>query len=115
MVPSNDKQSIESSMSVQPKADDRKPDDAQPSATKEDRIQGEGDYQSAREFNELERKFVASGRVAAAARDAAPTSESERQEMLEAEQQGKRRAKGEDPALTTARTDSATPKVPRED
>jgi hypothetical protein len=82
---------------------------------KQDGMQGEGDYQSARKFNELERKFVASGRVAAAARAAAPTSESERQEMIEAEQKGKRRAKGEDPALTAATTDSAAPQVPRED
>jgi hypothetical protein len=86
-----------------------------PSNDKQDRMQGEGDYQSAHKFNELERKFVASGRVAAAARAAAPTSESERQEMIEAEQKGKRSAKGEDPALTAARTDSAAPKIPRED
>jgi len=33
---------------------------AQKLATIENRVQGEGDYQAAREFNKLERKFVAS-------------------------------------------------------
>jgi hypothetical protein len=76
---------------------------------------GEGNYEAAREFNEAERKFVASGKVAAAARAAAPKSEAERQEMIAAELEGKRRAKEEDPALTKARPDSATPRVPRKD
>jgi hypothetical protein len=58
-----------------------------------DEVQGEGDYKSARNFNEAERKFVASGRVPPAARAAAPKSEAEQQEMLAAEREGKRRAK----------------------
>ena len=56
-------------------------------------VQGEGDYKSAREFNEAERKFVKSGKVAAAARAAAPKSDAETQELLEAEEEGKRHAK----------------------
>ena len=51
-------------------------------ATSKDGVQGEGNYEAAREFNEAERKFVASGKVAAAARAAAPKSEPERQAMF---------------------------------
>ncbi len=58
-----------------------------------DLVQGEGNYEAAREFNEAERKFVASGKVAAAARAAAPKSEIELQAMFAAEEEGKRRAK----------------------
>jgi len=64
-----------------------------PAAPRKDGVQGEGNYTAAREFNEAERKFVASGKVAAAARAAAPTTEAERQSMLAAEKEGKRRAK----------------------
>jgi hypothetical protein len=56
-------------------------------------VQGEGDYKAAREFDEAERNFVASGKVPAAARAAAPISEAEQREMLEAEEAGKRRAR----------------------
>ena len=58
-----------------------------------DVVQGEGNYEAAREFNESEREFVASGKVAAAARAAAPKSELELQAMFAAEEEGKRRAK----------------------
>lgn len=64
-----------------------------PAAPSKDGVQGEGNYTAAREFNEAERKFVASGKVGAAARAAAPTTEAERQAMLAAEKEGKRRAK----------------------
>lgn len=60
---------------------------------KKDGVQGEGNYAAAREFNEAERKFVASGKVATAARAAAPKSEAEQREMIAAEEKGKRRAK----------------------
>lgn len=56
-------------------------------------VQGEGDYEAAREFNAGERAFVASGKVAAAARAAAPKSELELQAMFAAEEEGRRRAK----------------------
>jgi hypothetical protein len=62
-------------------------------AQSKDGVQGEGNYAAAREFNEAERKFVASGKVAAAARAAAPETEAERQAMFAAEEEGKRRAK----------------------
>jgi hypothetical protein len=57
-------------------------------------MQGEGNYQAAREFNAAEHKFVASGKVPAAALAAAPHSDAERREMADAEDQGKQRAKG---------------------
>ena len=56
-------------------------------------IQGEGNYQAAREFNDAEIKFVASGKVPAAILAASPKSATELREMLAAEQAGKRQAK----------------------
>jgi hypothetical protein len=62
-------------------------------------LQGEGNYDAAKEFDEAEKKFVDSGKVDQAARDAEPKDEKEKEEMERAEEEGKRRAKGEDPAL----------------
>ena len=61
--------------------------------TSRDGIQGEGNYEATRAFNEAERKFVESGKVPAAARAAAPKSKAEQEELLAAEKAGKRRAK----------------------
>ena len=69
-------------------------------AKKSGAIQGEGNWEAAREFNAAERKFVESGKVDAAARAASPRSDAEAQEMLAAEREGKSRAKGEDPAVS---------------
>lgn len=65
----------------------------------QDKEHGEGNYKASREYNEATKKFVESGRVDEAARDAAPDSESEAQQMANAEAEGRRRAKEEDPAL----------------
>ena len=86
-----------------------------PSDENNDGVQGEGDYKAAREFNEAERKFVASGKVAAAARAAAPKTDAEGQEMIAAEEEGKRRAKGEDSALANAWPDPVTTRIPEKD
>ena len=67
--------------------------DSKPASASKDGVQGEGNYEAAREFNAAEHKFVASGKVPAAARAAAPTTEAERQAMFAAEEEGKRRAK----------------------
>jgi hypothetical protein len=64
-----------------------------PAESREDGVQGEGNYEAARAFNEAEHKFVDSGKVPAAARAAAPKSEAEQQDLLAAEQEGMRRAK----------------------
>ena len=69
------------------------PASAEPPDSPADDVQGEGDYKSAREFNEAERKFVESGKVPAAARAAAPKSQAEEQELLAAEEEGRRHAK----------------------
>ena len=58
-----------------------------------DEMQGEGNYDAAREYNAEQQEFVASGKVPAAARAAAPKSAAEQAEMLEAERAGKERAK----------------------
>ena len=60
---------------------------------------GEGNYKASRKYNEATKQFVESGRVDEAAKDAAPESESEALEMANAEAEGRRRAKEEDPAL----------------
>ena len=77
--------------------------DTAPAAASMDGLQGEGNYAAARAFNDAERKFVASGKVPAAARAAAPRTEAERQEMQAAEQKGKARAREDDGARPRTR------------
>ena len=62
-------------------------------------VYGEGNYEATRQFNESSKKFVESGRVEQAARDAAPKNEREAAEMKHAEQAALLRAKGKDPAV----------------
>jgi hypothetical protein len=64
----------------------------EPAESRGDGVQGEGNYEAARAFNDAERKFVESGNVPAA-RAAAPKSGAEQQELIAAEQEGMRRAK----------------------
>ena len=61
------------------------------------RNQGEGDKESARHFDEAQHQFARSGKVDAAARQAAPRDDREAKEMQQAEQAGKSHSKGEDP------------------
>lgn len=60
---------------------------------------GEGNYKASKKYNDATKKFVESGRVDEAARDAQPETEAEAIEMADAEAKGRRRAKEEDPAL----------------
>ena len=62
-------------------------------------VQGEGNYDAAREFDEAEQAFVESGKLEEGIRNARPKSETERREMADAEERTRRRAKEEDPAL----------------
>jgi len=62
-------------------------------------LQGEGNYDAAREFDQAEEKFVKSGKVEQAARDAEPKNEKEKEEIERAEEQAREHAKGEDPQL----------------
>ena len=66
---------------------------------RKDKVEGEGSYSGTKEYNERQRKFMESGKVEDAARDAQPQSEQEKHEMQKAERIGKQHAKGEDPAL----------------
>lgn len=63
------------------------------------KVQGEGDYEAARRYDEKLRDHVENHDVEREARDAEPQSQGERREMEQAEQAGKRRAKEEDPLL----------------
>jgi hypothetical protein len=60
---------------------------------------GEGSYAGTRQYDQAVKDFAESGRVEEAARAAAPRSDDEAREMAAAEAEGKRHAKGEDPAL----------------
>ena len=66
-------------------------------------VYGEGNYQASREYNDATREFVRSGRVAEAARRAAPASSREAASLEQAERAGKRRARGEDPKIASPR------------
>ena len=66
---------------------------------RKDSVEGEGSYTGSKDYNERTKKFVQSGKVDKAARNAEPKSEEEKHAMQKAERIGKERAKGEDPAL----------------
>lgn len=68
----------------------------------EDKNQGEGNREAAREFNEAQQKFVRDkDRVARKSREAQQAVEGEeRGELERAEREGKRHAKDEDPEIT---------------
>jgi hypothetical protein len=58
-------------------------------------VQGEGDYEAGRRYDKAAREFAESGKVEPAARDAAPGSTEEAEEMQQAEETGKSHSKGE--------------------
>jgi hypothetical protein len=72
-------------------------------------VQGEGDYAAGREYDQMQRDFVESGKVDDAARKAQPKDAAEAAEMEDAEQEGKQHSKGEAPA------DLKPGKKPRQD
>jgi hypothetical protein len=65
----------------------------------QDKVEGEGSYSGTKDYNQRTRKFIESGKVDEAARDAEPKSEKEKHAMQKAERIGRQRAKGEDSAL----------------
>ena len=71
------------------------------STTKRDPdVQGEGDYRAARRHRRDVQEFVAEhdeDDIEELARDAAPRSEAEQRDMLEAEREGRARARGRKP------------------
>jgi hypothetical protein len=72
-----------------------------------DKVHGEGNYAASRQYNEATKKFAQSGQVDAAAKRAAPANPQEAEQMRQAEAEGRRRAKGEDPELYESGSDDA--------
>ena len=60
---------------------------------RKDKVEGEGSYSGSKDYNERTKKFVDSGKVEQAAKDAKPRSEQEAHEMQKAERIGKQKAK----------------------
>lgn len=60
---------------------------------RKDKVEGEGSYTGSKDYNERTRKFVDSGKVEEAAREAEPQSEEEKQAMQKAERIGRQHAK----------------------
>jgi hypothetical protein len=81
----------------------------------QDNVHGEGNYAATRQYNQATKDFMASGGVEPAARAASPKSDAERRQMDEAEAEGKRHAKGEDPGLArrSSKTSPDSPEAPR--
>jgi hypothetical protein len=77
----------------------RQQSDAATSAGGPQNVYGEGNYAASKQYNDATRDFAQSGRVDEAARNAAPQSDADALQMQAAEAEGKRHAKGEDPAL----------------
>lgn len=67
-------------------------------------VQGEGNVEAARRYNEQTREFAESGEVEHAAREAAPGDAAEAKELDEAERAGRARAREEDPAVDRGRS-----------
>jgi hypothetical protein len=65
-------------------------------------VQGEGNYSAARRHRASVRKFIKSGQVEEAARDAEPKTPVEEEALFDAERAGEERSKGEDPAFQRA-------------
>ena len=74
-------------------------------------VQGEGDYRSAREFNEKEREFVRSHDTEDLAEKASPDSPCQADELERAEQLGKARARPDPEADLERDKDGATKRV----
>jgi hypothetical protein len=66
---------------------------------KDPKVQGEGDYEAARRHRKRVSEFIENNDVEKAAVRAAPQTDAEARELEAAEEEGKERAKGEDPAL----------------
>jgi hypothetical protein len=60
---------------------------------RKDKVEGEGSYSGSKDYNERTKKFVDSGKVDDAARNAEPQSEEEKHAMQKAERIGKKHAK----------------------
>jgi hypothetical protein len=66
---------------------------------KRPKVQGEGDYEATRRYRKRTAAYLANNNVGKAAARAAPRTRKEAEELEAAEAAGKKRARGEDPAL----------------
>ena len=62
-------------------------------------MQGEGDYKSAKKYDESVQSFVKAGKVPDAAQKAKPANPQEAKELEQAETIGLSHSKGEDPGV----------------
>ena len=77
------------------------------------KVEGEGSYSGAKDYNQRTEKFVESGKVKDAARKAEPKNEEEKHAMQKAERIGREHAKEEDPALRNPRKVPNDPNYPK--
>ena len=95
----------------QPFPDNPSPDDPEDvgnlDAAYEGKEHGEGNYQASKDYGKRVRSFVRSGQVEEAAEQAKPRDHGEAREMTEAEEEGRRRSKGEDPSAQRGSKKSA--------
>jgi hypothetical protein len=63
------------------------------------KVQGEGDYEATRRYRKRTEQYLGTHDVEKDARRAAPRSRKDAESLAAAEAAGKKRAKGEDPAL----------------
>jgi hypothetical protein len=85
---------------------------ADPGKKRGGEVQGEGDYRSAREFDEKERSFVQSHDTEKLARDAEPESSAKDEELKRAEEEGKARGRP-DPEVEPAKPGGGAKPPPR--
>jgi len=78
-------------------------------------VYGEGSYEASRRYDDAAKKFVESGRVEQAARDAEPRTAREAAEMKQAEEAGLRRARDKAPPTNEPPTPSPAVKDPARD
>jgi hypothetical protein len=65
--------------------------------TERKKVEGEGSYSAAKDFDERAKKFMESGKAEEGGRKAAPQTPEEAEEMKRAEREGRRHAKGGGP------------------
>lgn len=83
--------------------------------TTKQNVYGEGNYEASRQYNEATKKFVESGRVEEAARDAAPKSAQEAADMKQAEQAALLRAKEKSPPIEDPQSPDPAIEDPKRD
>lgn len=67
-------------------------------SSKPDKVQGEGDIEADRHYRDSTERFVKSGKVPEAIQKSVPQTESEAEQLKQAERVGLSKSKGEDPS-----------------